>query len=375
MRVLIAPDKFKGTLTAREAAEAIAEGWRKIRPNDELDLFPISDGGDGFGEILGGHLHAEERRVETVDAAHRPIQAKWWFEPDRGLAIVESAQVIGLAMLPPGQFHPFDLDTFGLGEVFRAVATARPRLLFVGIGGSATNDGGFGMARSLGWRFLDASGAPIEKWMQLRSLARIERPKRELKLPLMKVAMDVRNRLLGVRGATQIYGPQKGLLPADIKPAEQRLRRLALVMDKGLGGHRTAAKRPGAGAAGGLGYGLSVFMCGRLTRGFKLFQDRTGLKDRIEVVDLVLTGEGAIDISTVAMGKGVGGLARLSKRKGIPCLALAGVVTSDSRWLKDSFSGVCAMAPTLTTREEAMAQPAFWLRELASRISASWTDS
>lgn len=375
MRVLIAPDKFKGTLTAREAAEAIAEGWRKVRPDDELGLFPISDGGDGFGEILGGHLHAEERTVETVDAAHRPIQAKWWFEPDRELAIVESARIIGLAMLPAGQFHPFELDTFGLGEVFRAVAAARPRLLYVGIGGSATNDGGFGMARALGWRFLDASGAPIEKWMQLRSLARVERPKRELKLPLMKVAMDVRNRLLGVRGATQIYGPQKGLLPADIKPAEQRLRRLALIMDKGLGNPRAAAKRPGAGAAGGLGYGLSVFLYGRLTRGFKLFQDRTGLKDRLQAVDLVITGEGAIDISTVAMGKGVGGLARLSERKGIPCLALAGVVLSDSRWIRDSFSGVWAMAPTLTTREGAIAQPALWLRELASRVSAGWTSS
>ena len=147
LKVLIIPDKFKGTLTAREAAETIARGWRKIRPEDTLELLPMSDGGDGFGEVMGKLINARIQTTPTVDAAHRPCQSQWWWEPKTKTAIIESARVIGLAMLPPGKFHPFALDTFGLGKVIQAAARKGAKRCLVGIGGSATNDGGFGMAR------------------------------------------------------------------------------------------------------------------------------------------------------------------------------------------------------------------------------------
>src|SRR5436309_15958916 len=176
LRVLIIPDKFKGTLTAQAAAKAIAKGWQQGRPNDRLELLPMSDGGDGFGEIIRRLMRVREQVVATVDAAHRPVRTRWWWEPKTKTAVIESAKVIGLAMLRSRRSHPFELDTFGLGKVIQAAAARGCKHCLVGIGGSATNDGGFGLARALGWRFLDRDDRPIERWTELRSLSRIVRP-------------------------------------------------------------------------------------------------------------------------------------------------------------------------------------------------------
>src|SRR5206468_11929707 len=142
LKVLIVPDKFKGTLTARAAADLIARGWGEARPQDSLELLPMSDGGDGFGEVLVRLLKLQERTIATLDAAHAPLQAKWWWDPKTRTAIIESAKIIGLALLPTKKFHPFDLDTFGLGAVLQAAADINARQCLMGIGGSATNDGG-----------------------------------------------------------------------------------------------------------------------------------------------------------------------------------------------------------------------------------------
>ena len=147
LRVLVAPDKFKGTLTAAQAAGAIVNGWWGARPQDEMEMLPITDGGDGFGEVMAGLLGATECVTATVDAAGRPIGAKWWWLADSRTAIIESAQVIGLALLPPKKFHPFELDTRGLAAVIRSAVAAGAQTIHLGIGGSATNDGGFGVAR------------------------------------------------------------------------------------------------------------------------------------------------------------------------------------------------------------------------------------
>ena len=170
MKVLIAPDKFKGTLSARAAAESIARGWRMARPDDTLELQPISDGGDGFGELTSAALGARPQSIGTVDAAHRPCTATWWWDAKTKTALIESANVVGLAMLPRGRFHPFDLDTFGLAKILRAATRRGAAKIIIGIGGSATNDGGFGLARALGWIFLDDDGNPILKWTDLRRL-------------------------------------------------------------------------------------------------------------------------------------------------------------------------------------------------------------
>jgi glycerate 2-kinase len=369
LRVLIIPDKFKGTLTAAAAAEAIARGWRKARPADSLSLLPMSDGGDGFGEVIGALLKARLQSVKAVDAAHRSCMAKWWWEPRSRTAIIESAAVIGLAMLPPKRFHPFELDTAGLGAVVRAAAKHGARRCLMGIGGSATNDGGFGLARALGWEFLDGRGHPIEEWTGLGRLDRIRAPRRRRWFESLIVATDVRNRLLGHQGATQVYGPQKGMRPQDFKLAEQFLGRLARIVKEQLG--HDIAREPGAGAAGGLGFGLLAFLGVDLEPGFELFARQSALGQRLHGADLVITGEGALDQSTL-MGKGVGQIARRCRQLKIPCIGLAGQV-SDCPGMSARFAQAHALTE-LTTVPLAKARPAYWLERLAEQVAGKPLD-
>src|ERR1051326_259221 len=213
LKLLISPDKFKGTLTAHAAASAMAAGWKSARPYDELELLPISDGGDGFGEMLSILLQAQLQTAKAVDAAHRPCEASWWWPPASQPAIIESARVIGLAQLPPGKYHPFELDTEGLGMLLQAAAAKGAARCLVGIGGSATNDGGFGLARALGWQFFSTHDEKIVRWTELRTLAQVRPPEILRPFKSLIVAVDVQNPLLGANGCTRIYGPQKGLRP------------------------------------------------------------------------------------------------------------------------------------------------------------------
>lgn len=362
--VLIIPDKFKGTLTAPEAAEAIARGWRKSRPEDVLDLLPMSDGGDGFGEVMCSLLRAKPRTVQTVDAAHRPCKATWWWASKTKTAIIESANVIGLAMLPTGKFHPVELDTYGLGAVLEAAQDADADEILIGIGGSATNDGGFGLALRLGWRFYDEHGQMIEKWPRLSALARIHPPDRPRIKAKVTVAVDVQNPLLGPRGATRIYGPQKGIRPHDVSGAESCLGVLAKVMQARLG--QDFARNRGAGAAGGLGFGLFAFLGARPKSGFSLFARYANLKERLAKTDLVVTGEGSIDESTL-MGKGTGQIARLCATHGIRCIGLGGCVAPEAR--RNKLFARTAALTDLTTLEKAKSKPALWLVRLAKHLA------
>ena len=368
LKVLIIPDKFKGTLTAAAAAEAIARGWRKARAGDSLSLLPMSDGGDGFGEVTSTLLKARIQHVKTVDAAHLPCVATWWWEPRTRTAIIESATVIGLAMLPPKRFHPFQLDTLGLGAVVRAAVERGARRCLMGIGGSATNDGGFGLARALGWVFLDRQGEVIEGWTGLSQLARIRPPQRCHWFSSLVVATDVQNRLLGGKGATRIYGPQKGLRPQDFALAERCLSRLARVAKAQLG--RDFSREPGAGAAGGLGFGLLAFLGAELQPGFDLFARQAALERRLRTADLVVTGEGAIDGSTL-MGKGVGQIARRCRQLKIPCIALAGRVSASTG--RRAFFTQAHALTELTTVAQAKARPAYWLERLAQQVAHNAT--
>jgi glycerate kinase len=363
MKILIVPDKFKGTLTAPAAADAIARGWRKARPGDTLDLLPMSDGGDGFGLALSGLLGARAQTIRTLDAAHRPIRADWWWDAARKTAIIESANVIGLAQLPPEKFHPFALDTFGLGAVIRAAAAKGARRCLIGIGGSATNDGGFGVARALGWEFLNRAGKPITRWTQLDTLAELRAPKQRLRFDELIVAVDVQNPLLGARGCTRIYGPQKGLRPGDFPKAERCLRRMAAVAKSSRHG---GAAEPGAGAAGGLGFGLRCFAGARLQAGFDLFARQADLARRLRRADLVITGEGAIDASTL-MGKGVGQIAERCRRLKIPCLGLAGMVAARHEGGK-YFARLYGLTE-FAGAKQARSRASFWLARLAEKAA------
>jgi glycerate 2-kinase len=364
LRVLIIPDKFKGTLTAQAAAEAIARGWRKARPGDALDLLPMSDGGDGFGEVTSGLLHAKRQAVRTVDAAHRPCRSVWWWEPGSRTAVIESARVVGLAMMPAGRFHPFDLDTTGLAAVVRAAVRKGARRCLVGLGGSATCDPGFGLARALGWEFLDGSGCPIEQWTGLERLEHIQAPPRVRWFHEIVVAVDVQNPLLGRRGTTRIYGPQKGLRPQDFGVAERCLGQLARIVRQQL--KQDLARVPGAGSAGGLGFGLRAFLGAKLEPGFELCARLAALEKRLRRADLVITGEGAIDHSSF-MGKGSGQIARRCRSLGIPCFGLSGLLACTAQ-ARRQFTQVHALTELATVRE-AKAQPAYWLERLAQQVA------
>jgi glycerate kinase len=367
-KVLVAPDKFKGTLTARAAGEAIASGWRRARPEDQMQLMPISDGGDGFGAAIGELLGMREVIAASVDAAHRRIRTRWWWDACAKTGVVESARVIGLAMLPPGRFHPFDLDTYGLGKVLQHVARRGARRCLVGLGGSATNDGGFGLGRGLGWRFLDKQGQEITRWIDLRKLHELEPPHRKLAPAQVMAAVDVQNPLLGARGATRIYGPQKGIRPQDYELAEKCLKRLERVVEQNAGGD--LACHPGAGAAGGLGFGLLAFAGARLVPGFDLFSREAGLSQKLRWADLVLTGEGSIDSSTM-MGKGVGELALECGALGKPCIGFGGVVSAVGGAAARLFKELRGLTQ-IADETDAKARAGFWLEELAFRTAKDW---
>ena len=364
LNILLVPDKFKGTLTAKQAVAAIAGGWREIRPHDRLDLLPMADGGDGFGSVLGPLLSAEKRFCPTVDAAGRPRRAEWWYAAETATAVIEAAEVNGLRLLPEGRYHPFELDTFGLGAVLRQAEKAGARRLYLGLGGSATNDGGFGMARALGWRFWAADEKEILSWSELEGLTRVEAPPVPFCLAELLIAVDVVNPLLGQNGASRIYGPQKGLRESDLARAEAFLARLAEVMLEFCGEDHAVC--PGAGAAGGLGFGLRVFCGGCFRSGGEIFAEAAQLEERIQQADLVITAEGALDQQTL-MGKGVGLIAAAASRAGKPCLCLVGSVSlgpANTCW--PGFK-TAAIVPEIATLPAALVHPVRCLRQLAAR--------
>jgi len=369
MKILIAPDKFKGSLTGLEAAHSLEQGWRRARPGDDIRCLPVCDGGDGFGETLA-HLEGASPRISrTTDASGQIIEASWWWHQAHSKAIIESATIIGLARLQPNRLHPFDLDTRGLGTVFSEAQDLGLTHCVVGIGGSATNDGGFGMARALGWEFIDSAGRRIEKWTQLDELEDLVPPAEQSPFQSLIIASDVANPLLGPQGASRIYGPQKGLLASDMEKAEACLGRLAQLLDS-MRGHRWREAH-GAGAAGGLGYGLMAFLGGVAESGFQYFAKLADLEKRILWADLVVTGEGSLDAST-CMGKGVGELASICQRHRVPCVAAGGIVQTNetlSRLFKDIYS-IC---PSLTDPDSSQKNPGFWLAELGEQIARRWT--
>ncbi|MGV3774656.1 MAG: glycerate kinase [Verrucomicrobiales bacterium] len=370
MRVLIVPDKFKGTLSARQAAEAIARGWSESRPGDELTLLPMSDGGDGFGHVVGELLQAERVASQGVNAAGEPHEASWWWSSSTRTAIIETAQAIGLALLPKGKYHPFELDTFALGKMFSDAAAKNPAHTIIGIGGSATNDAGFGMARGVGFRFLDAEGKEITRWTELKQLEAITPPVKQLFNGRITVAVDVQNPLLGPNGASRVYGPQKGMRPEDFPLADQCFERLIQVAARDL--RQQCETEPGTGAAGGLGYALRAFLSGTFKPGIDIFAEVANLGEKIAASDLVITAEGAIDAQTL-MGKGTGAIAVMARENRVRCFGLAGMLKDVEQTVSTPlFTQLAGITPSLTTLENAMSEPAYWLSALAKSFAKSF---
>jgi glycerate kinase len=327
VRILIAPDKFKGSLSAPAVAEAIARGVRAVWPDAHLDLAPIADGGEGFAESLAVALGAEWVTAASQDAIGRPIEARYAWVPDERLAVMEMSEASGLHRLGKNERDPMRADTFGTGMLTAHAIGRGARRILVGLGGSATTDGGVGMARALGYRFFDHDGREFPATPgTLATLARIERPP-DLRLPEIVAACDVQNPLLGERGAARVYAPQKGANPDAVEFLERALSRLAEISATSLGcEHRNA---PGAGAAGGLGFGLLTFCDATIRPGFDMIAETLHLEERIAAADLVITGEGRIDDQTLD-GKGPAGVAVLARKLGKTVIGFCGSVTAEA---------------------------------------------
>jgi len=316
VRVLVAPDKFKGSLSAREVAGAVAAGLGEL-PGVIVDCCPVADGGEGFFEALAA-------RPELVDGIRdplgRPVRARCgWLEG--GAAVIEMSEASGLHRLAATERDPWQASTFGTGQLILHVASRGAARVLVGLGGSATNDAGAGAAAALGWQFLTSDGEPLEpRPSNFLAIERIEPPE-EGTLPAIVAACDVGNPLLGPEGASRVYARQKGADERMIGYLELALAHLAELVADQLGvDHRELA---GAGAAGGLGYGLATFCEAALVPGFALVAEALHIEERIAASDLVVTGEGRLDAQTLH-GKAPIQVARLAKKLGKPVAILCG---------------------------------------------------
>jgi len=336
MRVLVAFDKFKDALDARAACAVAADALRVKHPDWTLDLCPLTDGGDGFTEILGQNAAGRIERVEVSGPRGRAVVAPVGFVTTQTLpasarkrigvegtiAVVDLASASGLALLPPEMRNPWHTTTTGVGDLLRYAAHEKADVIVLGIGGSATNDLGLGALAALGLRFFDAFGTLLDppvpaKWDQL---VRIEG---RVSLPPLFIACDVTNPLLGQRGATATFGPQKGLPPVDVLQLDTLAARVAATLCDHCEQPRTLAGTPGAGAAGGTAFGLMVAGGAKLVPGFDFVADWLDLPARVAAADLVLTGEGRFDATSLA-GKGPGSLAAAARRSGKQVHVFAG---------------------------------------------------
>lgn len=376
MKALIAPDKFKDALDATGVAEALAAGVHDARPEAEVVLCPLGDGGEGTGRLLASALQAQEQSAVVLDPLGRQREARWWLCPDRETAVVEMAEASGLALLEVAQRNALRTTSFGTGQLLRAAQEAGSRRVLLCVGGSATVDGGAGCLQALGWKFIDHSGATITEPLTGGMLASIARVQSPMKAPSVSIDVlcDVDNPLLGPRGAAAVFGPQKGATPAGVRQLERGLAHWAGVLVR-CGGMDMRALA-GGGAAGGLPAGLATALGARLRPGFAEVARQVGLHDKLAGCDLCLTGEGRIDDQT-AGGKVVAGIARLAAEHRVRVLAFTGAARlRPGQTLEDLGRGIgveriVVISPGDMPLPEALAATAANLRRAAREALAS----
>lgn len=364
MHIVIAPDKFKGSLTGSEAAEAIRAGFAAIFPSATYDLLPLADGGEGLLEAFARGTAGVETHVATVrNALGTDVSAEFLIFNET--AVIESSQANGLCLIPPADRDITLASTYGVGQLIAAAASAGAEHILIGIGGSATNDAGLGLVAALGCRFLDSAGNGVEPIpANIPRIAAIDSSEM-IELPPITVACDVANPLFGARGATRVYGPQKGLLPEHADETEGLLRRFADLAN--LHFQTDFTETPGAGAAGGLGYGLMTFCKATLESGFDCIAIALDAEERIAKADLVITAEGSLDSQTLE-GKTPHGVSRLARKYGIPVYALAGRL-ADEELLHLHFDGIASIANSPMTLAEAVANAPELLQKAATRLA------
>lgn len=369
MKIIIAPGAYKHSLSATAAAQAMARGWREARPHDELILQPIADGGNGTLDAWmaqGG----TRLRVAVHDPLLRPIEAEYGMLPDGRTAVIEMALASGLELLAASELDVRRASTYGTGELLRHALEQGARRFIIGMGGSATVDGGAGALQALGVRLLDERGAELAAGgAALAALAQVDASGldgrwRECEII---IASDVENPLLGAQGAAAVFAPQKGASAADVRVLEAALTRFADVVQAqhGVALHTLT----GAGAAGGLSAGLLAFLGGRIQSGIDLLLEFTRFEDVLRGADLVLTGEGQMDEQTIS-GKGPIGVARLARQQGVPTIALVGGLNVHDRLLHaEGIAAAFALVDRPMALAEALARAAELLQRAALRVA------
>jgi glycerate kinase len=375
MRILIAPDKFKGSLSAQQVAENIALGIRDVIADAQIEIAPVADGGEGTAEVICKARGGEWVTCRAHGPLGNPIEARYVWLSENASAVIEMSEAAGLRALKDEVRDVLRANTFGVGEMLLDGAKRGAREIIVGLGGSVTNDGGFGMARALGFRFFDQQDNEIEKTVDLISVVRIEAPVAAGVSPARQpasasggppqiriaAACDVKNPLLGENGATRTFGPQKGATPDELEILERALTRLADTVTTELG--CDFRNNPGAGAAGGLGFGLMSFCSGELRPGFDIVADAVELEEKIRSADVVITGEGKLDRQTLE-GKAPAGVALLARKFGKRVFAVVGRAAPDQQ-VRNTFDRVYELGGSIPQARELLRERA---RELGSTL-------
>ena len=369
-RVVLAPDKFKGSLTAAEVGDALAAGMLDVLPGLDVIKLPVADGGDG---TVAAALSAgfEEIIVDTVGPTGEPVQAAYALHGNR--AVVELAAVVGLSMLPGGRLDPLTSSTYGLGLVIADAIRRGAQTIVLGLGGSASTDGGAGMAQALGARLLDADGHDLSHGGgALQGLARLDlRALREtLGSSSIMVASDVDNPLLGADGAAAVFGPQKGADTHQVEALERGVRRWSELVSRATG--RNEADRPGAGAAGGAGFAALALLNAKIRPGIELILELVDFDRRIVGADLVVTGEGSLDDQSLA-GKAPVGVARAAARSGVPVVAVAGRLQLSLQQLRQAgIEAAYALTDLEPDLNQCIANASPLLRRLGAHVAKEW---
>ncbi len=368
-RVVIAPQEFKGSLDAVTAASAIERGVRRVLPNVRCDQAPVADGGPGTVDtiVLAAHGRTSLARVDGPLGA--PVDARWGRIDDGRTAVIEMAAAAGLTLLDSSELDPRRASTFGVGQLITHALDAGVERILIGVGGSATNDGGAGMAEALGALFLDDDGQRLPPGgAALATLARIDVSALDPRLRRVsqRVLCDVQNPLLGAEGASAIYGPQKGADAQTVAELDRALANFAAIVERHL--DVRVADVPGGGAAGGLAAGLIAFCGAELQSGFDAVSDAVQLRERIAAADLVITGEGRLDRQS-SYGKTTAGVASLASDAGVPCVAIAGLVDDRADAMQSlGLADVEQSAPTDMALAQAMTQAEPLLCDAAARV-------
>jgi len=371
MKIVIAPDSYKESLSAAEVADAIEAGMREVLPDAEYVKLPVADGGEGTVDAMVAAFAGSKRPLTVRGPLGEPVDAFYGLSGDKRLAIIEMAAASGLGLVPKAQRDPRITSTEGTGELIRAALDAGARQLILGIGGSATNDAGSGMLRALGVRFLDAANAELAPGgAALAQLARIDISGLDARLRecTIDVACDVNNPLTGPSGASATFGPQKGATPEMVEQLDAALKQFADIVRKQFGIEADAV--PGAGAAGGMGAAMLAFAGARLRPGIDIVMEAVGLDAIVADADLVITGEGRIDSQTIR-GKTPIGVARVAKRHGKPVIGIAGCLTPDVGVVHEhGIDAVFSVLDSASTVEQALAAAEGNVKRCARNIAA-----